>query len=83
MRDDLPQMPMTAQAKRYTRRSGLAAMQPGVGQKAYVKMTADLVNGGRTAGFKSKDVGASTTGRKNNETARTLVQALINRRVHG
>lgn len=81
MRDDLSQMPMTAQAKRYTRRGGLAAMRPGAGQKAFVKMTADLVNQGKTAGFPAKDEGETTAGAKL-ESARELVQALINRRPH-
>lgn len=78
MRDDLPQMPMTAQAKRYTRRGGLAAMRPGVGQKAYVKMTADLVNQGNTAGFPSRDVAKTTAGNRL-ESVRVLVQAMITR----
>lgn len=81
MRDDLSKMPMTAQAKRYTRRGGLAAMRPGVGQKAYVRMTADLVNQGKISGFASKDVAKTTAGDRL-ESARVLVQALIARK-HG
>lgn len=81
MRDDISQMPMTAQAKRYARRGGLAATLPGVGQKAYVKMTADLVNRGKTKGFADQDEGSSTSGRKLEAQARILVQALIKR--HG
>ena len=72
-------MPMTAQAKRYARRGGLAAVRPGVGQKAWVKMTADLVNQGKVSGFPSQDAGETTAGVSLESTARALVQALISR----
>lgn len=77
MRDDIHALPMTAQAKRYARRGGLRAVLPGVGQKQFVKMAADLVNGGKTTGFASRADARSTSGQKLKEAAERVIDRLI------
>lgn len=70
MRDDLNSLPIPRSAKRYNRLSGLAGTRSPQKFNAYVKMVGDLVNGGKTGAFKSRDAGVQ-------ERATRVVSALI------
>ncbi len=61
---------MPASAKRYARMQGLPILVAPRKENLFVKATADLVNGGKTRGFKSKDVSVQ-------EAAKRVVDGLI------
>jgi len=59
-RDDIGHIPIPHSGKVNARQKGKDGMNGQLRLKRFVKMNADLVNGGKVMGFRNKDVGAKT-----------------------
>lgn len=55
MRDDIGTLHLPRSARRYARMSGLRSLVPPFKQELFTQVMADLVNRGKTRGFRSRD----------------------------
>lgn len=64
MRDDIGRLNMPASAKRYARMRGPMGTSAPEKVNLYTQVVGDLVNGGKTKGFKNKDVAVQMEARR-------------------